>query len=76
MEAPNSKSTATEHIAPVTDHNSPSPLSTSPQDVNIKNGLGEAEAVGGITVEELENSNRGWFAYLRTRNFYLVLVLG
>ena len=28
------------------------------------------------TVEDLEAGKKGWFAYLRTRNFYVVLVAG
>ena len=27
-------------------------------------------------VEEIDASKKGWFAYFRTRNFYIVLVLG
>lgn len=28
------------------------------------------------TVEEIEESEKGWFAYFKTRNFYIVLLLG
>jgi len=27
-------------------------------------------------IEEIEDSKKGWFAYFKTRNFYIVLVLG
>ena len=27
-------------------------------------------------IEDIEESKKGWFAYFRTRNFYIVLVLG
>ncbi len=37
-------------------------------------------SVGGreapTSVEEIEATEKGWFAYFRTRNFYVVLVLG
>lgn len=28
------------------------------------------------TVEEIEETEKGWFAYFMTRNFYIVLLLG
>ena len=31
---------------------------------------------GGTTVEEIEESKKGWFAYFQTRDFYIVLILG
>ena len=34
------------------------------------------ETEGRTTVEEIEESKKGWFAYLKTRDFYIVLVLG
>lgn len=40
-------------------------------DINNSNGYGE-----GRTVEEIEESKRGWFAYSKTKDFYIVLVLG
>ena len=29
-----------------------------------------------ITADEIDHRKGGWFAYLRTRNFYIVLLLG
>jgi len=50
-----------------------SPMHGAPEfvDINNSNGYGE-----GRTVEEIEESKRGWFAYSKTKDFYIVLVLG
>lgn len=31
---------------------------------------------GETTVEEIEGQGQGWFAYFRTKNFYIALILG
>lgn len=30
----------------------------------------------GRAIDELENQEKSWFAYLKTRDFYIVLILG
>ena len=42
-------------------------------------GHGAPEVVGiegERTVDEIEESKEGWFAYFKTKDFYIVLVLG
>lgn len=40
-------------------------------------GAVEITPVAGESLEnEIEETDRGWFAYLKTRNFYIVLALG
>ena len=41
-----------------------------------ENGLGTEHGNTVLTVEEIEESKKGWFAYLRTRGFWIVLLLG
>ena len=36
----------------------------------------QPEARGSATADEIEEGKGGWFAYLRTRNFYIALLLG
>lgn len=78
MEAHGGKSTAIEQFAPVTDHSKDSPSSTSspvhaaPEAIGFNDG--ENTEVGPVA--PIEKSEVGWFAYLKTRNFYLVLLLG
>ena len=40
------------------------------------NGVGIEHGVAVTTVEELQQKKKGRFAYFKTRNFWLVLVLG
>ncbi|KAL8716441.1 MAG: hypothetical protein Q9220_000348 [cf. Caloplaca sp. 1 TL-2023] len=79
MEA-DGKGSAIEHYGPASGDPA-SPLS------ELRNGHGDPQVVraadGTIagedtvtTVDELEASKKGWFAYLTTRDFYIVLVLG
>ena len=70
MEVHNGKSTALEQVAPV-DHDTGDPTSGS-----ISSPHAQPETTGLETADEIEGSNQGWFAYLRTRNFYIVLLLG
>ena len=46
----------------------------APELIGVTNagGYGQPER----TVEEIEGSKRGWFAYFKTKDFYIVLVLG
>ena len=39
-------------------------------------GLQDPDAESPQTVEEIPGSNKGRFAYFKTKNFYIVLVLG
>jgi hypothetical protein len=36
---------------------------------------GENEEIGRA-IDELENQEKSWFGYLKTRDFYIVLILG
>ena len=36
----------------------------------------DLHGAAGTTVDEIEESRKGWFAYFTTRNFWIVLVLG
>lgn len=65
----------------VTESYAPRPAGT---DSDKSSGAGSAPEVTGInedtaavtTVEEVQASKKGWFAYFKTRDFYIVLVLG
>lgn len=54
--------------------NTPSPVHGAPEIIRVNDALGTQAAVADI--EEIEEREKGWFAYFRTRNFYIVLVLG
>lgn len=41
-----------------------------------RTGLGTEHGNTGLTVEEIEKSKTGWFAYFRTSGFWIVLLLG
>ena len=51
-----------------------SPVHGAPELVGMKGGSG-AQA-SRADVEGIDESKKGWFAYFRTRSFYIVLVLG
>ena len=70
MASPGGKSPTIEHVDPITiddkglsSNNSP-PTSAQPGVQNV------------ATADEIEEGRRGWFSYLRTKNFYIVLLLG
>lgn len=80
MESRNKKGGAIEHYAPASaERRSPSvgevtAAHGSPQTIGTEgNGSGEPIVT---TVDELEASKKGRFAYFKTRDFYIVLVLG
>lgn len=50
------------------------PLDAAPEVLGIHDGA-ESESAAE-NVEAIQGSRGGWFAYLRTRDFYLVLLLG
>jgi len=52
----------------------PTPIHSAPELIGVKDGLGTQGPRADI--EDIEESKKGWFAYFRTRNFYIVLVLG
>ena len=51
-----------------------SPIHAAPELIGVNNG--PATQNPRADIEEIEESEQGWFAYFRTRNFYIVLVLG
>lgn len=51
------------------------PVHGAPEVVYLPNG-GDAWRSGEVTAEEIDESKKGWFAYLQTRDFYVVLLLG
>ena len=52
----------------------PSPVHAAPELIGVTNTRGDGQPER--TVEEVEGSKTGWFAYFKTKDFYLVLVLG
>lgn len=51
-----------------------SPQHGAPELISVTNdgGYGQPER----TVDDIEGRKRGWFAYFKTKDFYIVLVLG
>lgn len=47
-----------------------------PESTGVSNAGGYGQPERTRTVEEIEESKRGWFAYFKTKDFYIVLVLG
>ena len=80
MDTQSGKSSAIEHIDHITgDAKHPpstnsSPVHTTPELVGISEGAGGKGAEG--IANDIQASKGGWFAYFKTRNFYLVLLLG
>ena len=74
------KTSAIEQINPITDDSkhlpssSPSPQRTVPEVIASGDGA-QGENVGENS-DEIQAGKAGWFAYLKTRNFYIVLLLG
>ena len=50
------------------------PVHGPPEVVGTYNGKGASRE--DVVVDEIDESKKGWFAYLKTKNFYIVLVLG
>ena len=68
METTNGKVTAIDHVAPIDDGRKVSPSSsTSPVHA-------EPEVIGMTALDEIDKP--GFFAYLKTKNFYLLILLG
>ena len=69
-----------EHIQPIHRDTKELPSSTAfpvhaaPEIIGIDDGA-EGEGAGEIA-DEIRAGKGGWFAYLKTRDFYLVLLLG
>lgn len=80
MEIHRGKLPAIEQIAPITDEakdlpvSSSSPVHAAPEAIGY--GHGAEGETGRETADDIKASRGGWFAYLKTRNFYLVLLLG
>lgn len=80
MDTHNGMSSALEQADPITidtkdlPSNSSSPVHAAPKVISIAHGV-EGESAGEDADED-RASKGGWFAYLKTRNFYLVLLLG
>lgn len=70
MEAQNVKSSAIDQVAPI-NHDSKSLPSGSPSPV-----YAQPETTGLETADDIEKGKAGWFTYLKTRNFWIVLLLG
>ena len=74
------KTSAIEEINPITEDtkdlpsSSPSPQHTAREVIGIRDGAEGENA--GENADEILASKGGWFAYLKTRNFYIVLLLG
>ena len=68
MEATNGKVTAIDHVAPLEDDRKVSP-SSSASPVHA-----EPEVIGMTALDEIDKP--GFFAYLKTKNFYLLILLG
>lgn len=67
------KSASVDHVSPVKVSGEGTSSPTSPQ---LGHAPPEVIADQENPVEEIEKGKKGWFAYLKTRNFYIVLVLG
>ena len=82
MASATGKTTATEHFAPTNGESSPEPISPIHAAPEFFGPTGDKHEAGATTHEEANSADRldqektGWFAYLTTRNFWIVLVLG
>ncbi|KAI4237812.1 MAG: hypothetical protein L6R40_005837 [Gallowayella cf. fulva] len=77
MEGPNGKSDVTEHYAPApAGKDSPTSSDVRPAHAAPELAGLHDDATATTTVEEVEASKKGWFAYFKTRDFYIVLLLG
>ena len=80
MDTHSGKTSATEQIHPITGDtkalpsSNSSPLHTAPEVIGIGDGAEGENA--GENADETQARKGGWFAYLKTRNFYIVLLLG
>ncbi|KAF6239697.1 hypothetical protein HO173_002243 [Letharia columbiana] len=80
MHTDNGKSSAIDQVDPVTGDtkdlpsSSSSPVHAAPEVIGINDRAPDERT--GENADEIQASQGGWFAYLRTRNFYLVLLLG
>ena len=72
VEGKNHSSVKIDEINNLPTHKAPEIVSVSEE--NHGTGLGAEN--GGTTVEGIVESKKGWLAYFKTRDFYIVLVLG
>lgn len=78
MDTSNGKS-ADERVLHSDDSNVATSSSASPIDHGAPELMGVSDDSHGgpeTTIDEIEETKTGWFAYLTTRNFWIVLVLG
>lgn len=74
------KQDVVEHYAPTNEDQGSSSSSAqarhgTPQITRGNNGASDGEGI--VTpLDEIEERHQGWFAYFKTRDFYIVLVLG
>ena len=80
MQTHSEKSSTIEQVDTITgdakDRPTPSPLPVHAVPEVIGTGDGTESGRAGQNADEIQASNRGYFAYFKTRNFYLVLLLG
>lgn len=55
--------------------NGAKPVHGAPEVTGVKDDASPADNIVA-SVEDIEASRRGWFAYVKTRDFYIVLLLG
>ena len=74
------KTSAIEQINPITDDSKDLPLSSAPPQHTVPEVIAIRDRAesgsAGENADEIQASKAGWFAYLKTRNFYVVLLLG
>lgn len=78
MDASNDKG-ATERVVPTNSRELATSSSSSPVTHSAPELIGVQDASHGgadATIDEIDESKQGWFAYFTTRNFWIVLVLG
>ncbi|KAI4215341.1 MAG: hypothetical protein LQ351_002241 [Letrouitia transgressa] len=80
MGATPGKQDVVEHDAPANEDQGSSSSSAqaghgTPQIIGANNGADVGEGIV-TSLDEIEERHRGWFAYFKTRDFYIVLVLG
>ena len=71
------KTSATEHTgAAIGSEYYGKPSTSSPVESTAPAEHAVPEVVVMSTANEIEEGHKGWFAYIRTRNFWIVLLLG
>ena len=82
MDVPNGNNgkTVAANSAPAAEAKGSPPRSTAPvhgpPEIVYDDIAEGANRVEGFTAEEIDESQKGWFAYFRTKDLYIVLLLG